>query len=314
MAFVGRARALRRLLDAARRGGARAARGSRWSAARPGSARRRWSATAVGRRAGPSGGAPPPTPSGRPAFWPWTVRAARACSPSSTRPRRRAARGRRAPRSAGCCPSWPVTGTAPADPRRGPGGRAAAAVRRRRPFPGAARRRLRRPSSCSTTCSGPTTRRCSCCAFLARAYRPAPLLVIGAYRHDELPADAAPARSPRWLGTAETVELAGLAAAEVRELVAALAAPRPPSAGPPRCTGAAAATRSSPGSSPSCSPMRPGRPRCRPPCGTCCVGRLRAAEPGRPGAGRGGRGGRQRTAARRPRRGVRARPRPRWPG
>ncbi|HVH24648.1 MAG TPA: AAA family ATPase, partial [Pseudonocardia sp.] len=57
-------------------------------------------------------------------------------------------------------------------------------------------------------------------AFLARAYRPAPLLVIGAYRPDELPADGAGTLA-EVARHGESIELTGLAAAEVRELVAA---------------------------------------------------------------------------------------------
>lgn len=60
--------------------------------------------------------------------------------------------------------------------------------------------------------------------FVARPYRPVPLAIVGAFRHDELSADTADMLAGT-MARGELIELRGLRADEVRELVAVTAGP-----------------------------------------------------------------------------------------
>ena len=143
--------------------------------------------------------------------------------------------------------------------------------------------------------------------FVARPYRPVPLVVVGAYRHDEL--GGAAARHLAELGTlGESIRLHGLSQEDVVDLVTDAAGPavadrwatevlpadrRPPVPRPPAQPAARRAR-----------PRIRGRPRSHRRAGGT---QGAAAVTGRQGVRRGGRGRRQRAGPRRPGIGLRHR-------
>ena len=239
-----------------------------------------------------------------PALWPWTValRGAR----DGARSRRISSRGARPRRRRGACPRAPRAGAGQAQA----GGRTSYPARTRRGCgcstrsPGSWRRLVRQAPAIVVLddLQWADASSLALLRFLVRPYRPVPLVVIGAYRDDELD-DTAAGVLDELAAHGESVELSGTVPGRgVRAGRGHPGRPRRRSAGPTRCTAAPAGIRSWPGSSPSCSPIRRDRQaRSRQRCARCVARRTARLSPAAARHGRDGRGGGQRAAARRAR-------------
>jgi hypothetical protein len=216
--FVGRTRAVRRLgdaLDAAARGSAQYVLVS----GEAGIGKTTLVAAVVARGPMLVGWGTAADAERTPAFWPWTC-ALRALLPAVDPAALAALPGADVAEVARLLPELGGDGPAP-----DPDGDAAAA--RLRLFDAVARflerlARLRPLAVVLDDLQWADTSSLQLLRFLTQAHRPVPLVVIGAYRHDEVPAEAARTLA-EVSARGESVHLQGLDAAEVRDLVATVA-------------------------------------------------------------------------------------------